>query len=91
MRNPKWARRAVPRGRTRSSRPEADALARELAVATGEDIDAAVVRAIEERPARTPHRRAADEEAAIETEPAGSRRGPFPAKRGRWRDVVRTG
>ena len=50
--------------------PKADALARELADATGEDIDTAVVRAIEERLARTPRRRAADraadEEAAIE-------------------------
>jgi antitoxin VapB len=46
--------------------PEADALARELASATGEDIDTAVVRAIEERLVRTPRRRAADEEAAIE-------------------------
>jgi antitoxin VapB len=34
--------------------PEADVLARELANATGEDIDTAVVRAIEERLARTP-------------------------------------
>jgi antitoxin VapB len=34
--------------------PEADALARELADATGEDIDTAVVRAIRERLARTP-------------------------------------
>jgi antitoxin VapB len=46
--------------------PEANALARELATATGEDIDTAVVRAIEERLARTPRRRAADQEAAIE-------------------------
>jgi len=45
---------------------EADALARELASATGEDIDTAVVRAIQERLARTPRRRAADEEATIE-------------------------
>ena len=34
--------------------PKVDALARELASATGEDIDTAVVRAIEERLARTP-------------------------------------
>ena len=46
--------------------PQADALARELAAATGEDVDTAVVRAIEERLARTPRRRAADEKAAIE-------------------------
>jgi antitoxin VapB len=45
--------------------PKADALARELAAATGEDIDTAVVRAIEERLARTP-RRQADDDAAIE-------------------------
>lgn len=46
--------------------PKADALARELATATGEDIDTAVVRAIEERLARTPRQRTADERAAIE-------------------------
>jgi antitoxin VapB len=46
--------------------PKADALARELATATGEDIDTAVVRAIEERLARTPRRHAADGKAAIE-------------------------
>jgi len=40
---------------------KADALARQLASATGEDIDTALVRAIEERLARTPRRRAADE------------------------------
>ncbi len=34
--------------------PKADVLARELATATGEDIDTAVVRAIEERLARIP-------------------------------------
>ncbi len=45
--------------------PGADALARELADATGEDIDTAVVRAIEERLARTPRRQAADEESVI--------------------------
>ena len=44
--------------------PEADALARELADATGEDIDTAVVRALQERLARTP-RRVADARAAI--------------------------
>jgi antitoxin VapB len=46
--------------------PEADALARKLASATGEDIDTAVVRAIEERLARTPRPRAGAEGAAIE-------------------------
>lgn len=46
--------------------PEADALARELANTTGEDIDTAVVRAIEERLARTPRRHPADRAAAIE-------------------------
>jgi antitoxin VapB len=46
--------------------PEADVLARELADATGEDIDTAVVRAIQERLARTQRRRAAGEEVAIE-------------------------
>jgi antitoxin VapB len=46
--------------------PKADALARELATATGEDIDTAVVRAIEERLARTPRRHAAGGKAAIE-------------------------
>lgn len=46
--------------------PEADALARELAAATGEDIDTAVVRALEERLARTPRRRGADGDAAID-------------------------
>ena len=46
--------------------PKADALARELAIATGEDIDTAVVRALEERLARTPRQRPADEKAAIE-------------------------
>ena len=33
---------------------------------TGEDIDTAIIRAIQERLARTPRRRAADEEATIE-------------------------
>lgn len=46
--------------------PKADALARQLAAATGEDIDTAAVRAIEERLARMPRQRAADEKAAIE-------------------------
>jgi len=44
----------------------ADALARELAEATGEDIETAVVRAIEERLARTPRRSHGNETAAIE-------------------------
>jgi hypothetical protein len=35
--------------------PKADALAHELAAATGEDIDTAVEKAIEERLARIPH------------------------------------
>ena len=47
-------------------KPEADALARELAAATGEDIDTAVVPAIEERLARTPRRVAASQRAEIE-------------------------
>ncbi|HJU15883.1 MAG TPA: type II toxin-antitoxin system VapB family antitoxin [Stellaceae bacterium] len=46
--------------------PEADALARELATATGEGIDTALIRAIEERLARTPRRHAAEQDAAIE-------------------------
>ena len=46
--------------------PEADALARELADATGEDIETAVVRAIRERLARMPRRHADNKEAAIE-------------------------
>ena len=46
--------------------PMADVLARELATATGEDVDTAVVRAIEERLARVPRRRTDDEKAAIE-------------------------
>jgi hypothetical protein len=47
--------------------PEANLLARELAAATGEDIDTAVVRAIEERLARTPRRGAIGQHAAIES------------------------
>jgi antitoxin VapB len=46
--------------------PEADALARELAAATGEDVDTAVVRAIEERLARTPRQLPAGQRAEIE-------------------------
>ncbi len=45
--------------------PEADALAHELANATGEDVDTAVVRAIEERLARIPRPRAPEEKAVI--------------------------
>jgi antitoxin VapB len=39
--------------------PKADALAKELAAATGEDIETAVERALEERLARVPRRPAA--------------------------------
>ena len=46
--------------------PNADALARALAAATGEDIDTAVVRAIEERLARTPKPSLSAEGPAIE-------------------------
>jgi antitoxin VapB len=46
--------------------PEAHALARELAAATGEDVDTAVLRAIEERLARMPRRLAAGRRADIE-------------------------
>jgi antitoxin VapB len=46
--------------------PKADELARELADATGEDIDTAVLRAIEERLARTPRRSGGAERAEIE-------------------------
>ena len=45
---------------------KAQALARELAAATGEDVDTAVVRALEERLARAPRRRSPGEEAAID-------------------------
>jgi hypothetical protein len=47
--------------------PQADALAHALATATGEDIDTAVVRAIEERLARVPRRQSADHGADIDT------------------------
>jgi hypothetical protein len=46
--------------------PQADSLAQALATATGEDIDTAVVRAIEERLARIPRRREADRDADID-------------------------
>jgi hypothetical protein len=42
------ARRAVPRGRTRSSRPGGGCAGSGTRRRTGEDIEAAVVRAIEE-------------------------------------------
>ena len=46
--------------------PKADALAHELATATGEDIDTAVLRAIEERLARIPRRLPADTQVEID-------------------------
>jgi hypothetical protein len=46
--------------------PKVDALARELATATGEDIDTAVLRAIEERLARARRPRDTHADAAIE-------------------------
>jgi antitoxin VapB len=46
--------------------PKADQLAQALATATGEDIDTAVVRAIEERLARLPRRRSTDRDADID-------------------------
>jgi antitoxin VapB len=46
--------------------PQADALARELATVTGEDVDTAVLRAIEERLARAQRLSAARDDAAIE-------------------------
>jgi antitoxin VapB len=46
--------------------PRADMLARALATATGEDIDTAVVRAIEERLARVPRRPASNGSADID-------------------------
>jgi antitoxin VapB len=45
---------------------KADALAHELATATGEDIDTAVLKAIEERLARIPRRLSADRQAEID-------------------------
>jgi antitoxin VapB len=47
--------------------PKADALAHELATATGEDVDTAVLRAIEERLARIPRRLPADRQVEIDT------------------------
>jgi antitoxin VapB len=46
--------------------PRADTLAQALATATGEDIDTAVMRAIEERLARVPRRRPANRDADID-------------------------
>lgn len=46
--------------------PQADTLAQALATATGEDIDTAVVRAIEERLARIPRRQPANRDAEID-------------------------
>jgi antitoxin VapB len=45
---------------------KADALAHELAAATGEDIDTAVIRALEERLARIPRSLARDRQIAVE-------------------------
>lgn len=46
--------------------PQADTLAQALATATGEDIDTAVMRAIEERLARVPRRQSAGRDADID-------------------------
>jgi antitoxin VapB len=46
--------------------PQADTLAQALATATGEDIDTAVLRAIEERLARIPRHQSADRHADID-------------------------
>ena len=46
--------------------PQADRLARALATATGEDVDTAVVRAIEERLARVPQRRPGSDDSEID-------------------------
>jgi antitoxin VapB len=46
--------------------PKAETLAQALATATGEDIDTAVVRAIEERLARVPRRPTASRDADID-------------------------
>jgi antitoxin VapB len=47
--------------------PDADRLAQALANATGEDVDTAVLRAIEERLARLPRRRPGKRDAGIDT------------------------
>jgi antitoxin VapB len=47
--------------------PKADALAHELATATGEDVDTAVLKAIEERLARVPRPLSADRQLEIDT------------------------
>ena len=46
--------------------PKADALAHELATATGEDVDTAVLKAIEERLARIPRPLSADRQVEID-------------------------
>ena len=46
--------------------PQADTLAQALATATGEDIDTAVVRAIEERLARVPRRQSTDRDTDLD-------------------------
>jgi antitoxin VapB len=46
--------------------PKADALAHELASATGEDVDTAVLKAIEERLARIPRRLPANRQVDID-------------------------
>jgi antitoxin VapB len=46
--------------------PKADVLAHELAAATGEDVDAAVLKAIEERLARVPRPLPVDKQAEID-------------------------
>ena len=46
--------------------PNADDLAQQLAAATGEDVETAVVRAIEERLARVPRRPSADRDAELD-------------------------
>jgi antitoxin VapB len=47
--------------------PKVDALAHELATATGEDVDTAVLKAIEERLARVPRPLSADRQVEIDT------------------------
>jgi antitoxin VapB len=47
--------------------PKADALAHELATATGEDVDTAVLKAIEERLARIPRRLPVGRQVEIDT------------------------
>jgi hypothetical protein len=67
-----WAVQACARHMSLELRSlEADALARELAALTGQDADTAVVRAIEERLARTPRRLPASQRAEIEARKRG--------------------